>query len=119
MLLLGIWASAGPGTIANEIAAIQNAINQHGDSFTARVVGISVGSEDLYRISPTGVINKSGVGAEPSDLVSYIGQVRQALASTSLSKVPIGHVDTWTAFVNGSNSAVIAACDFLGMDAYP
>ena len=27
--------------------------------------------------------------------------------------------DTWTAWVNGSNNAVISACDFLGMDAYP
>merc|ERR1712174_97799 len=31
----------------------------------------------------------------------------------------IGHVDTWTAWVNGSNSAVTEACDWLGMDAYP
>lgn len=30
----------------------------------------------------------------------------------------MGHVDTWTAYDNSSNSAVIEACDWLGMDAY-
>lgn len=28
-------------------------------------------------------------------------------------------VDTWTAYVNASNSAVISALDFIGVDAYP
>jgi len=73
----------------------------------------------LYRISPTGILNKEYAGAEPSDLVNYIGQVRSALAGTALSNAPIGHVDTWTSWVNGSNSAVTAACDFVGVDAYP
>jgi glucan endo-1,3-beta-D-glucosidase len=36
-----------------------------------------------------------------------------------LSGTPIGHVDTWTAWVNGSNQAVINACDWIGVDAYP
>lgn len=118
-LLLGLWASAGDTTITNEIVALTSAIEQYGTNFTDLVVGISVGSEDLYRNSPTGIENLSGAGAQPADIVSYIGQLRSAIANTPLSSTPIGHVDTWTAWVNGSNNAVISACDFLGVDAYP
>ena len=91
-LLLGLWASAGEANINNEILALQAAINTYGSAFVDLIVGISVGSEDLYRISPTGIINKSGVGAEPADIVNYINQVRAALAGTSASTKPIGHV---------------------------
>jgi glucan endo-1,3-beta-D-glucosidase len=101
-----------------EIAALKAAIEQYPDLGTY-VTGISVGSEDLYRISPTGIINKSGVGAQPDELVSYIKQVREAIAGTSLSAVPIGHVETWNDWTNSSNSAVIQAIDWLGVDAYP
>lgn len=73
----------------------------------------------MYRITPTGIENDSGVGAGPDVLTSYISQVRAAIANTALSGASIGHVDTWTAWVNGSNSAVIEAVDWLGVDAYP
>lgn len=116
-LLLGLWASGGQAGMTNEITALKAAISQYGDKFTKLVAGISVGSEDLYRISPTGIAAKSGYGAEPSELANYIGQVRSALAGTALSSAPIGHVDTWTAWVNGTNQAVIDAVDFAGMDA--
>lgn len=71
----------------------------------------------MYRNSPTGIAAKSGYGANPADLVNYIGQVRAAIAGTSLSGASLGHVDTWTAWVNGSNSAVAQALDWVGMDA--
>lgn len=118
-LLLGLWASGGEAGMQAEITALQSAITQYGTKFTDLVVGISVGSEDLYRISPTGIAAKSGYGANPADLVNYIKQVRAAIANTPLSTAPIGHVDTWTAWTNSSNSAVAAACDWVGMDAYP
>ena len=118
-LLLGIWASAGQTQISNEIAALKNAINQYGTAFTSLIAGISVGSEDLYRVSPTGIENNSGAGATPAQLVNYIKQVRAAIAGTAASGAKIGHVDTWTAWVNGTNSPVIANSDWLGMDAYP
>jgi glucan endo-1,3-beta-D-glucosidase len=111
-LLLGVWASSGQDHVNQEIAAIQQAINNWGSSFTNLVVGISVGSEDLYRISPTGIENKSDPGAQPADVVKYINQVRSALGK-SIGK-PIGHVDTWSAWVNETNSAVVTASDFLG-----
>lgn len=115
-LLLGLWAS-GDG-FASELAALGNAIKQY-PKMIPLIDGISVGSEDLYRISPTGIENESGLGAGPDDLVKYIGQVRQILKGTALSGAKIGHVDTWTAWVNGSNSAVVDACDWVGVDAYP
>ncbi|CAK7263657.1 hypothetical protein SEPCBS119000_000594 [Sporothrix epigloea] len=118
-LLLGLWASGGDGGFANELAALKAAISTYGDSLGPLVAGISVGSEDLYRVSPTGILNKSGYGATPDVLVNYISQVRAAIANTPLSGAPVGHVDTWTAWVNGSNDAVIDAVDFLGVDAYP
>lgn len=118
-LLLGLWASAGQASFDNEVTALKNAIQQYGTAFTNLVEGISVGSEDLYRNSPTGIINKSGYGANPQDLVNYISQVRAAIAGTSASGKSIGHVDTWTSWVNGSNAAVINAVDWLGVDGYP
>ncbi|KAG4033962.1 hypothetical protein MFRU_004g04570 [Monilinia fructicola] len=118
-LLLGLWASGGANGVQAEINALKQAITQYGDAFTSRVVGISVGSEDLYRNSPTGIAAKAGYGANPDELVKYIKQVREAIAGTSLSGASLGHVDTWTAWVNGSNSAVAEALDWVGMDAYP
>ena len=118
-LLLGVWCSAGQEVVTNEINALNAAIEQLGDDFTSLVVGISVGSEDLYRVTPTGIENDAGLGASPDEIVSYIKQVRGAISGTALSDTSIGHVDTWTAWVNGSNSAVIEAVDWLGMDTYP
>ncbi|KAL3459545.1 glycoside hydrolase superfamily [Aspergillus heterothallicus] len=116
-LLLGLWASGG--NMANEITALKAAISQYGEDFAKLVVGISVGSEDLYRNSEIGVQADAGVGVEPEELVSYINQVRDAISGTSLSGASIGHVDTWNAWTNGSNAAVINAVDWLGFDGYP
>jgi glucan endo-1,3-beta-D-glucosidase len=118
-LLLGMWASSGQATFDNEIVALKAAIQQYGKAFTDLVVGISVGSEDLYRITPTSIKNGGGPGAQPNELIKYIRQTRDAIRGTPLAGKPVGHVDTWTAYVNGSNSAVIDALDFLGVDAYP
>jgi glucan endo-1,3-beta-D-glucosidase len=53
-LLLGMWASAGQANFDNEIVALKAAITKYGQPFADLVVGISVGSEDLYRNTPTG-----------------------------------------------------------------
>ena len=113
-----MWASGGQDFFNNELQALQAAISQN-PNLASSVIGLSVGSEDLYRISPTGIAGNDGVGAGPDVITSYISQVRSALAGTALSGVPVGHVDTWTAWINGSNDAVIAAVDFIGTDAYP
>ncbi|KAL1304876.1 hypothetical protein AAFC00_003799 [Neodothiora populina] len=118
-LLIGLWASENQDAFNNELTALKNAISQYGSQFADLVVGISVGSEDLYRNSPTGIAANSGYGQEPDVIVDYIGQVRKLIQGTTLGSKPVGHVDTWNDFVNGSNSAVVAASDFLGLDEYP
>lgn len=117
-LLFGLWASAGRENFNNEIAALKNTIDQYCGQIDDLVAGISVGSEDLYRVSPTGMLDNLP-GTDPDTLVSYITETREAIKGSCLESVPIGHVDTWTAFANDSNNAVIDACDWLGMDAYP
>lgn len=118
-LLLGLWASGGPGPFSAEIDALNSAISQYGEAFTSRVIGISVGSEDLYRNSPVGQAANAGIGANANTVASYIGQVRDAIKNTGLSGVPVGHVDTWTGWVDSGSGPVIENCDFIGMDAYP
>ena len=100
------------------MTALKAAVQQYGSSFTDLIVGISVGSEDLYRDSVLGIQAKAGIGASPDTVASYISQVKSALSGTGIS-APVGHVDTWTAWVNSSISAVVQASDFIGMDAYP
>ena len=118
-LLLGLWCSGGDEAFNNELTALRNAIEQYGDQLKDSIIGISIGSEDLYRISPTGIENESGPGAQPDQLVGYIQRARDVLQGTAWADVQIGHVDTWTAYVNGSNNAVIEALDWVGVDAYP
>jgi len=118
-LLLGLWASAGDAQFANEIAALKAAISQYGTPFTDLIAGISVGSEDIYRITPIGISNNAGVGVGPDVIINYVGQVRSTIAGTSAAGKPVGHVDTYNVFTNSSQNALISAIDFLGMDAYP
>lgn len=118
-LLLGLWASAGPDVFGNEKAALSRAIGQYGTAFTDRVVGISVGSEDLYRSSPQGVANNAGLGADAATIESYIWQIKDLVKGTPLEGKPIGHVDTWTAWVRPENANVAAAVDFLGHNSFP
>ncbi|GKZ37127.1 hypothetical protein AbraIFM66950_008519 [Aspergillus brasiliensis] len=116
-LLLGLWASGGG--MDNELAALKSAISQYGEELGKLVVGISVGSEDLYRNSVEGVEADAGVGVNPDELVTYIKEVRSIISGTALADVSIGHVDTWDSWTNSSNSAVVEAVDWLGFDGYP
>jgi len=118
-LLLGLWASAGDAQFANEVAALSAAISQYGSALTDLIAGISVGSEDIYRITPIGVESNAGTGAEPSTIINYIDQVRTLIAGTSANAAPVGHVDTYNVWTNSSQNALIGAVDFIGMDAYP
>ncbi|KAK3380480.1 glycoside hydrolase family 17 protein [Lasiosphaeria ovina] len=117
-ILLGIWTS-GTASIDNEITALKTAVTNLGDKFTNLVIGISIGSEDLYRDSVTGITNKAGVGAGPKVIVDFINTYKKAVAGTKLENVPVGHVDTWDAWTNGTNKAVVDAIDWVGVDEYP
>lgn len=118
-LLLGMWASGGQAGFDAELTALKSAIATYGSRLAGITTGIAVGSEDLYRESPIGIENHSDVGTDAATIVNFIGQVRKALAGTALKSIPVGHVDTWTAWVNGTNSPAVEASDFIGMDAYP
>jgi len=117
-MLLGVWTS-GTDSIAKEMAALQKAVSKYGKAFTDLVIGISIGSEDLYRNSVTGVANKAGVGNSPENLVRFIGDFKKAFAGSALASIPVGHVDTWDVWGNASNKAVLDAIDFVGVDEYP
>ncbi|GAB1320896.1 Gpi-anchored cell wall beta-endoglucanase [Madurella fahalii] len=117
-LLLGIWTS-GTNSIEKELSALRKAVQKHGKRFTDLVIGMSIGSEDLYRDSETGIKNKAGIGAGPDVIVNFINEYKKAFADTALASVPIGHVDTWDAWTNGTNRAVIDAVDWVGVDEYP
>ncbi|KAI1272731.1 glycoside hydrolase family 17 protein [Xylaria sp. FL0933] len=118
-LLLGLWASGGDATFANEISALKAAIATYGDDLSSLVDGISIGSEDLYRNSPQGIAAGSNPGVDPDVLLKYIQHVKDTIAGTALDGALLGHVDTWTAWDNSSNSVVVDALDWIGMDAYP
>jgi exo-beta-1,3-glucanase (GH17 family) len=64
-------------------------------------------SEDLYRKD-----------TDASTLASKINDVRGMMWGMGASSKSIGHVDTWTAWVDPANTAVIQAVDWLGNDAY-
>lgn len=117
-ILLGVWTS-GTDNIDKEISALKKAIDKYGTDLTDLIIGVSVGSEDLYRNSVTGVKNKGGVGVQPDALVDFINDFRKAFKSTPISKIPVGHVDTWDVWGNATNKAVLDAIDFIGVDEYP
>lgn len=117
-LLLGVWCS-GTDNIDNELTALQSAVTQYGTAFTDLVIGISIGSEDLYRNSVTGVKNDAGVGTQPDVLLSMINAYKKAVSGTALANVPVGHVDTWDVWTNSSNKEVLDAVDWVGVDEYP
>jgi len=114
-----LWASSSSDVFQNELDALRAAIEQYDTAFTDLIVGISVGSEDLYRISVQGILNESGLGEGPDVLVDYIQRTRSVIAGTAASSATVGHVDTWNDWVNGSNSAVIEAVDWIGFNAFP
>ncbi|KAF2268706.1 glycoside hydrolase [Lojkania enalia] len=117
-LLLGIWCS-GADNIDNELSALTKAVDQYGHNFTNLVIGISVGSEDIYRVSEDGLRNNAGLGQDTDTIIGFIRDVRDRIENTLLSNVPVGHVDTWSAWANNSNSEVIDEVDFVGTNLFP
>jgi glucan endo-1,3-beta-D-glucosidase len=118
-LLVGLWASAGRGVYENELNSILAAARTYGTALTSRIIGISVGSEDLYRSSDQGKANNAGQGATGAEIEGYIGWLRDWFRGTALEGIPIGHVDTWTAWILPENTGVIRAVDWLGHNSFP
>lgn len=102
-ILVGVWTEDNTHYEA-EKQALLTAIQQHGSDW---ILAVSVGSEDLYRGD-----------TDASTLASQINDVRGMLWALGAGSKQVGHVDTWTAWVDSANTAVIEASDFLGNDAY-
>ncbi|QIW94742.1 hypothetical protein AMS68_000260 [Peltaster fructicola] len=102
-ILVGIWAEDSTH-FSNEKQALLDAISAHGSDW---IIAVSVGSEDLYRGDTSA-----------STLAQQIYDVRGMINSVG-SQAQVGHVDTWTAWVDSNNNEVITASDFIGMDGYP
>jgi len=102
-ILVGVWTEDQAHYDA-EKAALLSAIQTYGSDW---IIAISVGSEDLYRGDTSA-----------STLAQQIYDVRGMVRAQGVN-ADVGHVDTWTAWVDGSNNPVITACDFVGMDGYP
>lgn len=101
-LLVGVWTQDA-AHFESEKQALLQAVQQHGQDW---IVAVSVGSEDLYREE-----------TDPNYLAQQIWDVRGMLWSVGASPT-IGHVDTWTAWVDPANKPVIDAVDWIGNDAY-
>ncbi|KAL9003604.1 MAG: hypothetical protein Q9188_003538 [Gyalolechia gomerana] len=103
-LLLGVWTEDNAHYQA-EKQALAQAIKQHGTDW---IIAVSVGSEDLYRGDTDAAI-----------LAHQINEVRDLLCGLGACGIEVGHVDTWTAWVDPKNEDAIRACDFVGHDGYP
>lgn len=116
-LLLGFWITPAKrgdpidDLIKNEMSALEKGFKEHGQTLSDLVIGLSVGSEDIYRWNQT---NESGVAA--TDVISAIKKVKESIGKSSFAEYmkgkPIGHVDT-------AKWAVVEGADFYGMTAYP
>ncbi|KAM3416593.1 Glucan 1,3-beta-glucosidase [Cercospora zeina] len=102
-ILVGIWTEDA-AHFGAEKAALESAINTYGYDW---ILAISVGSEDLYRGD-----------TDANTLAQQIYDVRGMVRAMGV-EAEVGHVDTWNAFTDSANDAVIHACDFVGLDAYP
>jgi glucan endo-1,3-beta-D-glucosidase len=117
-LLLGFWVSGGvnitiDSQIDKEMAALGNGFAKHGQLLADLVIGLSVGSEDIYRFIRNET-NKPG-RAEVA-MVAAIKKVKQDIAASSFAHFmkdkPIGHVDV-------AANVVVEGADFYGLTAYP
>ncbi len=98
-LLLSSYCSSGDTNFAYKTEALASAITQYGTPFTDLIVGISVGSEDLYRNSVTTDDN-------PANINKYIPQTRALLTNANSNKL-VGHVDTYDIWTNAASGGLV------------
>ncbi|KAG9189369.1 glucan endo-1,3-beta-D-glucosidase [Alternaria panax] len=116
-LLLGFWITPGQKgsspdeNVKNEMAALEKGFKKHGQALSDLVIGLSIGSEDVYRAEEAGEI-----GVTAAVVGQIIAQVKKDITVSSFAQYmkdkPIGHVDT-------AKYAVVDNADFIGMTAYP
>jgi glucan endo-1,3-beta-D-glucosidase len=118
-LLLGFWTTPQNrgdslhDIIHNELSALEKGFKKHGQALADLVIGLSVGSEDIYRWEDS---EEKDVGVSATEISAAIKEVKDAIAKSSfavyMKDKPVGHVDT-------AKHAVVDGADFFGMTAYP
>jgi glucan endo-1,3-beta-D-glucosidase len=115
-LLLGIWL----GSLDQELIALDNAFEKHGQKLADLVVGISVGNEDIYRSSPV-CTQQEGTACisayTKEQVMAHIENLSALWPQKSWWKLfktppPIGHTDVAT-------EAGLQGLDFTGTTIYP
>lgn len=105
-ILVGVWTEDA-AHFDREKQALLAAVRQYGFGW---IVAVSVGSEDLYRKDTTA-----------NTLAGQVYDVRGMLSTVSgySTNVQVGHVDTWTAWVDPASEVLVRACDFVGTNGFP
>ncbi|OZJ06259.1 hypothetical protein BZG36_00798 [Bifiguratus adelaidae] len=99
-LMLGLWVNNNPSVFAAQKQALVHLVST---SNVDNVIGVSVGSESLYRGE-----------VDSNTLAGYITETKQALASAGKS-IPVSTADVYYKF----EAPVIQAVDYLMMNAFP
>ncbi|KAL9041206.1 MAG: hypothetical protein Q9214_004188, partial [Letrouitia sp. 1 TL-2023] len=97
-LLVGVWTE-DDAHFESEKTALLAAIQEHGTDW---LIAVSVGSEDLYRGD-----------TDAFTLSKKIGDVKGMMCGLGACDVGVGHVDTWTAWVDPKNFDVIRQVDWV------
>ncbi|KAI5850600.1 glycoside hydrolase superfamily [Tricharina praecox] len=99
--VVGLWATP-PDHFLKEIAALTGDLKEYAD----QVVGITVGSEHLYR--------KELTGQELADLIKKVqGEVKTLGLDT-----PVGFADSWNLMADGSANPAIKQSDIILANAF-
>jgi glucan 1,3-beta-glucosidase len=86
-VMLGLWVSNVTSVVASEISVLQSLI-QSGQVTASNVVGVTVGSEAVYRKDVT------------ADMaVNYLAQVKQIMVKAGLSTIPVSICDVDDTYV--------------------
>ncbi|KAF0689424.1 Aste57867_19130 [Aphanomyces stellatus] len=102
---LGMWVTASNTSIANELTALQSLVAS-GLVDKSVVVGLHVGSENLYRKDIT-----------PDQAIAYLNQVKTYLASVHLTFFPVTITDVLDTLLQYPQ--VVAAVDVVMANEFP
>ncbi|TLD18489.1 hypothetical protein PspLS_10323 [Pyricularia sp. CBS 133598] len=126
-LLVGLWASSGQDGFTRELNTLLAALANpdYGSQLAGLVVGVAVGSEDMFRADAIARgtcgpdVSHCQAGATAGEIAKYVQQTRAALRGTALAGVAIGHVDTPNSWVLDGVAALVQELDWLGHNSYP
>ncbi|KAL6946782.1 hypothetical protein ACO0QE_001631 [Hanseniaspora vineae] len=109
-LWLGIWEVDDA-----HFEAEQNALSTYLPEIDSSLVnGFLVGSEALYR----GDLSPSALAGKIQTIQKLVSNINDKNGK-SYSGFPVGTVDSWNMFVNGTNAPAIEAADMIMVNAFP